>query len=85
MPIDAEAVGLVVDPVTIVYVAVRVDQPATPVGLVVLPPALVHRAVRPDLLAFAFTDFGARNPLSFKFCVVVQKLDVTDFQVSIQA
>ncbi len=53
MSVYAIAVGLVVDPVPLVYISVSMDETALPISFVISPPSFVDRSVRPYLLALA--------------------------------
>jgi hypothetical protein len=74
MSVDTLAVSLIIDPVTVVDIAVSMDKSTTTVGFAVLPPALVHGTVRPNLLASSFSNVGANNPLSNELGLVLKIL-----------
>lgn len=84
MTVNADALSLVLIPLTIVDIAVSMDQPTAPVGFVVHPPSLIHRAVGPNLFAFAFTSLSADNPLSFVFRLVFKGRRFTIFESFVQ-
>ena len=57
---------------------------ALAVHLTKLELASVHRAIGPDLLSLALTDVTSREPLSFVFGMVVQKLHRMHFEMAVQ-
>ena len=79
------AVSLVVEPVTLVDVAFRMDQSASAVHDVVLPPAFVHRSIRPNFLAHAFSDISSLDPLAFIEGVTLEKLNFSGFEVGAES
>lgn len=68
----ASAFSLVVDPLTLVDVAVSVNEPASAIGLVLLPVAFVLAAVSPVLDSLALSVAGVLGPLSFVDGLVVE-------------
>jgi len=62
----------VILPLTVVDVAICVDQPSFSICLVVFPPAFIHGAVRPYLTALALTNVLALDPLSIVLGMVLQ-------------
>ncbi len=61
MDVDALAVCLIIDPISLVNIPIDVGELSKPVGPVVLPVAFVAGAVRPDLFTVAISE--ATNPL----------------------
>jgi len=62
MDVDAESIGLVVDPVAFVDISVDVDELTLPVCSIILPETFVACAIRPHLFTKAVSE--AANPLS---------------------
>ena len=62
MNVDALPIGFVVDPITLVDVAINVGEFAEAVRPIILPVSFVARPVLPNLLTVAITE--SANPLS---------------------
>lgn len=62
MDIDALAICLIIDPVSLINIPIDVGELSKTMGPVVLPVAFVAGAVRPDLLSIAISE--STDPLS---------------------
>jgi hypothetical protein len=74
MSVDTLTVCFVIDPISIVDITVRMNKSTAAVGFAILPPAFVHGTVRPNLLASAFSDVGANDPLTNELGLVLKIL-----------
>lgn len=72
MAVNTVAMGFIIHPLSIVDIAISVDESAFSVGLVVFPPSFIHRAIWPYLAAFTLADVLALDPLSIVLGVVLQ-------------
>lgn len=70
--VNTVAMRLVILPLTVVDVAICVDQPSFTICLIIFPPAFIHRAVRPYLTALALANVLALDPLSIVLGMVLQ-------------
>ena len=65
MTVYSEAVSFVVHPMTVIYIAIGMNESSLAVRLVVNPVALIRRAVRPHLYALTLPYRSICEPLSF--------------------
>ena len=75
MGVDSKAVSLVIFPVSLVDVAVCMDQTTLSIGLITLPEALINAAIWPDLLALTVTLVCHCIPLSLVLGLVLEDLN----------
>lgn len=64
MTVNTVAMRLVILPLTVVDIAICVDQPSFTICLIVFPPAFIHRAVRPYLTALTLANVFALDPVT---------------------
>jgi hypothetical protein len=67
MAVDTSAMGLIVEPRSIIDVSVSMYQSTLAVGFVILKPSLVHGAIGPYLFTLSTSHIGAFQPINIKF------------------
>ena len=75
MSVDSKSVSLVILPVSLVDIAVCMDQTTLSIGLITLPEALINAAIWPDLLTLTVTLVCHCIPLSLVLGLVLEDLN----------
>jgi len=63
MTVNTISMRLIVLPLSIINIAICVDESPFSVGFVVFPPAFVHRPIRPYLSSFTLPNILSLNPI----------------------
>jgi hypothetical protein len=74
MSVLPESMRLIILPITVIYIAVCVDQSASSIGLVALPVPVVDAAVGPDLVASAMPLIDCGIPFAIVLRSILESL-----------